>query len=736
MQCGPKAATLAQLRQHRFNVPAGFVIPWTQVSQIDTTVLANSFDRLTPPVAVRSSALGEDSADASFAGIQETVLHVNTFTELQQAIKTVVTAAASDRAQFYQADIAPQIAVLVQEQVAATVAGAGFTKNPQTGADELLIEAIAGIGDALMSGTTTPQQWRFNADLVAITTPVEPLLTTKELQRLLVLLQTIAMHLGSPQDIEWAWDGKQFRVLQSRPITTSGNWFTNTHPNDNQLWTSAFLNERLTQPVSPLGWTLVARHLETLAFSAPLRLLNASFSPNTPLLKLYRGHPYSRVAAWGRIYKLFPNWLLPADASRFFPNNDAALRYEEPVPKLRLSLLGNAITTLRENFGAASPLHNPRHWQRFTTQLEKDLAHLQEQWQQDQSLEIIHHLVKETDALTAELLEYHRWSLLYADVFWGLANALGGTKHLQAPATITAQLNHDLIALANALDGSRLSMQDDVALDAFLAKYGHRFYSLDIFDPNWAADRAGFRQLLKTLRGSTSPQKSSKQPWRPILRLTYRYLQLREDQRFHWQKIMAFQRTLFVWLGDYLQTQGVLEEAKHVFGLTWEDIQRILATDAPSPALGKVAATRYLQLQQLRQEYKLAPSQHYPDVLRGNTPQTLKTHQLSGRGVSNGLVQGPARIIQHPSDFSRLNEGDILITESPDPGWTPVFNRIAGLVTARGGQLSHGAVLAREYGLPAVFGVPNVTQQLQEHDIIRIDGTTGQITRVSTSKTA
>ena len=104
--------------------------------------------------------------------------------------------------------------------------------------------------------------------------------------------------------------------------------------------------------------------------------------------------------------------------------------------------------------------------------------------------------------------------------------------------------------------------------------------------------------------------------------------------------------------------------------------------------------------------------------------------ELVGRPVSSGVARGPARLITHPNEFERLQTGDILVTTSPDPGWTPIFDTVAGLVTERGGQLSHSAVVAREYGLPAVSGIPGLLNLIQEGEMLLVDGTQGVVVRL------
>jgi pyruvate,water dikinase len=96
--------------------------------------------------------------------------------------------------------------------------------------------------------------------------------------------------------------------------------------------------------------------------------------------------------------------------------------------------------------------------------------------------------------------------------------------------------------------------------------------------------------------------------------------------------------------------------------------------------------------------------------------------------VSPGLAQGPARLVAGPWEFAKVQVGDVLVAPTADPGWTPLFGRLSGLVLETGGLLSHAAVVAREYGLPAVMGVPDATRQLRDGQIVRVDGAAGVVT--------
>lgn len=102
-------------------------------------------------------------------------------------------------------------------------------------------------------------------------------------------------------------------------------------------------------------------------------------------------------------------------------------------------------------------------------------------------------------------------------------------------------------------------------------------------------------------------------------------------------------------------------------------------------------------------------------------------NELLGIGVAAGKASGPASIIRHPNEGEKLKEGDVLVAPSTDPGWTPLFLRTAAIVMEEGASLSHGAIVAREYGIPAVVNIPGVLKMIKDHQLITVDGDEGKV---------
>ncbi|MDH4138876.1 MAG: PEP-utilizing enzyme, partial [Anaerolineae bacterium] len=342
----------------------------------------------------------------------------------------------------------------------------------------------------------------------------------------------------------------------------------------------------------------------------------------------------------------------------------------------------------------------------------------------------------------------------------------------------------------------------EATLAAFLACYGHRSFSLDIYRPNFAADPDQVTELVESLRSRfrsddfsrpgtratkvattpaeretsfAAPEKDSfaveldikdrarqreaayslvrkavtKEPvlsltkglvgrlkmaaFDHVLGLARSYMPLREDQRFYWQKTLAAMRELFLLIGDRLVAEGLLNDRGEVFFATKDEIEAYVKGRGDFPNYSEVQ-NRKIKFQQLQGEHELAPHLTYPTFLVGNRPLDVSEGRgqvLVGRPVSPGLRRGPVKVVSTPRQFGKIQAGDIMVTRSTDPGWTPIFGLLGGLIMESGGQLSHGAVVAREYGLPAVAGIAGATQLLHDGQVVLLDGLSGTVTVIN-----
>ena len=274
---GGKAARLATLRAAGFAVPDGFVLttavydrardsssatPSQKAPALPDEVRPSfiaSCDRLGYPLIVRSSAVAEDLAAASFAGQFESVLHVRTADEAIAAVERCWRAAASSHLAEYRRtrdSVDGSLALLVQRQLAPESAGVAFGRDPVSGAERVVVEAVTGLADQLLDGAASPERWvvvggtatRQQRD------PEAPALRAADALRIAALVHRLGEVFGDPQDVEWAFAAGELNVVQSRPITTLAST-TTAGPRTRPPVPDAWLRDRLHWPdrISPLG---------------------------------------------------------------------------------------------------------------------------------------------------------------------------------------------------------------------------------------------------------------------------------------------------------------------------------------------------------------------------------------------------------------------------------------------------------------------------------------------------
>ena len=223
--------------------------------------------------------------------------------------------------------------------------------------------------------------------------------------------------------------------------------------------------------------------------------------------------------------------------------------------------------------------------------------------------------------------------------------------------------------------------------------------------------------------------------FRASLKRLHRLLRLRDNGQHFLVKLLLPPRVLFAEMARRWAARGWLETADDFFFLVTEEIEQVLAADQPDGLdLAHIAAER-------RAAYDYWFDYPFPEVVNAaGQPVELaaeaddEPNVLTGIPASQGTVTGTARVIHTPQAANQLQAGDILVTRATDPGWTPVFSVIGGLVLEVGGQLSHGAIVAREYGLPAVVNVAGATGRIADGETITVDGRRGRVKLVAGGK--
>jgi rifampicin phosphotransferase len=298
-----------------------------------------------------------------------------------------------------------------------------------------------------------------------------------------------------------------------------------------------------------------------------------------------------------------------------------------------------------------------------------------------------------------------------------------------------------------------------VAFEAFLRDYGHRgVYELEIANPRWGEDPSYLLQNIRALMRqpeSDSPaaaisaaarreirERLRRRPLRRavialLVRRAHAGSALREDAKSTAVRLAAPLRSLALEIGRRLADAGSLARHEDIFYCSWWEIDAYLRDSCapPSGLRQLVADRREIEERDLAaftpavvwEERPRAAPPISPPASSGVPRYSRGAVELAGLGASAGYAEGAARLLRHPREGARLRPGDIIIAPSTDPGWTPLFLRAAGLVTEVGGHLSHGSVVAREFGLPAVVNVAGVMEAIRDGERITIDGTTGRV---------
>lgn len=743
------------------------------------------------PLAVRSSATAEDLAEASFAGQYLTVTDVATTDELEAAIRRCWASLWMPTARAYrrrhripEGNIA--MAVVVQRQLDPEWSGVAFTTDPQGREHLIRIEAVHGMGEALVSGKVTPADYLVRKDTLEITSPTND--TEPDfLEDLARLALRIERSLGAPQDIEWAFHESGISLLQVRPISEPGltgldDGFDSNH-DDEATYTPHGVIEMLPGVVTPLLWTINAPMLEN-AFRATFADLGGKNPPSEhPLVRRFRGRAALELSAICDIAESLPGGD-PAEVERQYlgrtispesppsrggPHMFAAIRsravHKRIVDEVHLTAAAaQAIAQLDIDLGdlpvrklvAYRQRIRDLAWRGYAAEVGassaagatyRALELLLERWvDADEAASWAQRLTR--GAIDDSVLGGMRAS--------GLERVLAeyGTPPIRLLIDECPQDIRSRIADIPG-DGSRFL----VALDAAVREMGSKAVYGDVAwieDDVWvwrqlqilnsadwrrSPDRSGWDRVFTELHKHLATDKK----WRRLRILTgqlvdlrarwlrrqvsetTQFLQLREDAKNALLALGGEERRTIVEASERLVASRQLPNADLVGYLTDAELEGML--------FGSCGIDR-AELETRRSiGAACATTGPLPDWFAGR-PDSIDIrvvptgHRLTGWATSPGRTTGRVRLISSLADGIRLEKGDVLVANATDPSWTPLFLTAGAVVLETGGPLSHAAIVAREFGLPAVLNVPQATRILTDGETVAVDGTAGTVDRL------
>lgn len=697
-----------------------------------------------PKVAVRSSATAEDLEDASFAGQQETFLNVQGEEELLTAIRKCWVSLWSPRAIHYREQrqikhLEVSMAVVIQEMIPAEVAGVAFSVDPITNKKEhMLIEAIHGLGEAIVSGEKGGDIYRVDRGSLEVTTQEleendRPVLDADGLKELCKKMLLLEEHFGCPQDVEFAFVNQKLFLLQTRPITTIGQVEPEELPPPIQLTSTQKLAltkaaERFPIPPKPLDNLSLNNIIGASIYAYRYLGLDVSHQEEEELLK----------KTWREAY------LLP-----------------KPTPTFRLTKLPKKIVQLwkkdwiqwwenEQRPKLISSTQNINVEILTSEELIKKLEEINQAW-----AEAMQQRVLGTMAMyAAEFFLYEMVALAVGrkQTPMVLANLLSG---LETDSTKVNESLWNLASFAKEFPSvvEKIRTGDYAKLDqtqegkAFLEKfhqlleeYGHRdgttWY---ISTPTWKNNPDQVWRLLTTLvqletlpsgEGRAVYQKEKEKVTKklrfwlglssffPWLLERYRHLHIMEENsHLDLTRPLSSLQEIVRECGGRLLREGMIENLDDIYYLKYEELKVWLCSETPTPE-----EARKLILKR-KVTYQVVSDRWSSYLL-----QTVEAgEELKGNGASHGIARGKARVIRDESEFHLLQPGEILVCLYTNPSWTPLFASAAAVVTETGGVVSHAAIVAREYGIPAVMGVKGVTKLIKDGQEISVDGSEGRV---------
>lgn len=717
-------------------------------------------------VAVRSSATAEDLPDASFAGQQETYLNVRGIDKVLARVKSCYASLWGNRAVCYRCNqgydqLSVALAVVIQEMVESEKSGVLFTVNPIThNTEEMQINASYGLGESVVSGRVTADSYLCDkkgnlkfcqigskqtqiiyADESGADTKEVPVsakmqqercLSEQEIASLCDEAVRVENHYGQPMDIEWGINNGSVYILQARAITT----LKANHSEEDRL-VAEYIK----------GSTIKGKEKENMAFQ--LEKMPYAYRPLDYDYMLMINHQKAKIFGENGL-------VLNSD-----PQMDDDGIQTLPISKIGLNKnifkLPGTLKMLNNFDLCAKKCHT------FMPEYESEVAVIREMDFHDKSLkecgEFIAYSLELLGRLTYDRFKYALFPSVLArdlekavqkvnpkyskyDLFWGLNNKTAEvTRDI---AALAAEIKTDEKLSAEVLAGTKYAdlcqkfpyIKD--RFDAFLQKNGYKSdYNcycvhaqtlledpdrlIHILQPLIAdqeqsgvkeEDHKDFSVLmsqLKEIYGDKYPALEKKIE-------DFRYFHIvREESQYLWETIFCcvrrcLKRTNQLLLGNEDFESGIanlfaaeLTEACKRGFLSEGDREKIKRRDS-----------RHELSQKVWDASKLLVFDSNGDVLKG----------VSG---SAGIAIGRVCVIHGPEEFHKMHKGDILVCHLTDPEWTPLFGLASAVVADTGSALSHAAIVAREYGIPAVLGVGFATTKFQDGDTIRVDGDRGEV---------
>jgi len=726
--------------------------------------------------AVRSSGTKEDLDNYSFAGQYNTYLN----TDKKDIIKKIIECYKSMYSETILSYLVDnrinaselKMAVIIQEMIDSEYSGICFNINPMTGNDkEMLIEVGKGLGENIVSGKVSPEQYYFNwFENREIIKTKNKYLTKKQLKEYAQVFIKIQEYFGYPCDIEFAINNKKLYILQSRQITKI------KYSGIKDIWSTAdFKDGGVSASVcTPYMWSLYEYIWEfTLRkFILDSKILKEK-DVNKKLGEMFYGRCYWNLS----VVKKAMSQVVGYKEREFDSEYGIKINYEGDGAITKINL--KSIVSIIRMALAQKKILKTRNNQaeNYKQDLLKKYFDYKEKYDNQEIKDIKktwYQLTKKT-YLQSEATYF--WQIfintihqaLYKD---SLLKYVSESEYLSLLASID-NISH-LLPFYEMWDVSRKirdeeesfnywqktnlkKINKDLSKDKYylneikeiIEKYGyHSDKELDVSYPCYYEVKETMLSMVKDMinledkYGAIEDKERGQKTYQDLLNKIKQQVSSSKYKKIN-KKITGMRKMLWwreefrdistrfyylirvytIELAKTLKQEKVINEIDDIWYIKVSDLWKYIDGKKTKKDIKEIIKQNRLY----HNCYRNFMSENEIGIIFNGVTKKESTSLIKGIGANNGIVTGVARVIEDFSEIDRLQKNDILITKFTDTGWTPKFAILSGIVTEYGGILCHAAIVSREYGIPAIVCCTDVLKKVKDGDVITIDGTTGEV---------
>lgn len=755
---GNKAIQIRRLSRFGVRIPRTYAIRWEAYHRYlsdDTTLiddLKNECSRIIDPrktYAVRSSASIEDALDRSFAGQFKSVLHVQGIDNILLSVWSVWCSAQTSAVQTYLerhnipgSELA--MAVILQEMVHPVLSGVALSRNPVTGADETIVEAIEGDGAQLVQSGFTPLRWvnKWGTWLEKADDSGVPLTLVEEI---VAGTRTIAKKLSYPVDLEWVYDGRDLYWVQARAITTLKT---------RDIYSNYIPREMLPGIIKPLIFSVNIPLVNSIWIDWISQITGELKLQPEDLAKSFYYRVYFNMGALGDIFEKlgFPResveiimGSLPRGAAR--PHFKPSLKTFSRLPWLMAFLWDkwNFGPKMRKALPELAECIQATPYQGLDSWSESDLL---------SAIDRLYKLVQETayyNVMGPLLMGMYNSTLKsqlakHGVDFNNFDLTEGMTKIAEFdPATHLRRLNEQFRSLdpkvqkkIREVDYNEFQEMTEAGdfpkkVAALVNDFGHLSDNGNDFSAlPWRENPDMVLRMVTDFEMSRETKKKvtfaelkvsgqANLPIRFFYKRAREFRLLREQVSGIYTYGYGLFRYYFLALGSHFVRRNLIDAPEDIFFLTYSQV-RDLVHGTNSDGLRLEIACHKADMERYRDIL-------VPTIIYGNTIPPVREPDmdvLAGIPTSIGHHTGHVKVVRGLQDFPKVLQGDVLVIPYSDVGWTPLFARAGAVVAESGGLLSHSSIVAREYNIPAVVSVEGA-MLLPDETLVTVDGHKGEI---------